>query len=321
MNTTPFFPASRLLSLALVCMLTLCFAACGGDNDEPSVAELLSEETTPIEFQLAEYYNRYEKFFLFDYAYDRYIGSDTISSNKCTVELRQGKHHLIWIKGLDDELKSPYWQSYGYEPYNTGTHYDPVDKTVANYSNEFYGNITYAELDLDVKEYLVPIRQVRCNNHIGGTIQVQITDMSDEIEQPRDMTGDDGYDYVSMYKYSRPLVGTIDGYPDIRKVSLTGNEFTRKEKTKSRDIIHQYHLDEIDNRELYIQSLSLLCPKSGINDIQLTATVKDKYGNKLSTTPLPHCSVQRGYTTVLRGPLFSGSAADWTVTMEPYDWL
>ena len=84
--------------LALTCIFTFALAACG-DDDEPSVDELLSEETTPIEFELTDF-EYYDKYYLFDYAGNRYVGADTISRSKFTINLRQGKHHLIWMKGV-----------------------------------------------------------------------------------------------------------------------------------------------------------------------------------------------------------------------------
>ena len=63
----------------------------------------------------------------------------------------------------------------------------------------------------------------------------------------------------------------------------------------------------------------ILCPINGLDNIQLTAEVYDKDGNPISTTTLPKFNLRRGYTTILRGPLFSGSTSDWTVTMKQYD--
>ena len=320
MNTQTKLSASRLIVMTLACLMAVCLAACGGDDDEPTVDELLSEETTPIDFQLADYY-RYDKYYLFDYAGSRYIGSDTISSNKCSKELRQGKHHLLWIKGIEDDVVRD-WRRYGNEYYGgIGVHYNPSEKTIINFSgyDSDYDKVMYAELDMEVTPYLVPTRKVELANYVSGSIQVEITDMSDDVEQPRDMTSDEGYNYSSMYKYSRPLVGTINGYPVIQEVSLTGDKYIRNEEDNSSNIILQYYGDGIGGREFYIKRLSTFCPKSGLHDIQLTATVVDKNGNSLPTTSLPRCSMQRGYTTVLRGPLFSGSTADWVVTMEPYD--
>ena len=304
--------AIRMITFMLMCMCTFCLTSCGGDDDL-SIDEILSQETTPIDFQLAEYNNRYDKYFLFDYAGNSYVGSDTVSSYKCTIDLRQGKHHLLWIKGIDDEPK------YG-KKYYAGIHYDPQEKTITDYgdSYSYSEKIIYSETDLEVTQYLMPVQQIRPANYICGLIQVEISDMSDDVEQPRDRSGDEDYDPVSQYRYSRPVVGTVSGFPNVSKVSLTGNDYTQKKESSSCDILLQYHYDRVGEREFSLRAIGSLCPKSGIDNIQLTVDMKDKNGSHIPTTALPRCSLKRGYTTVLRGPLFSGTTSDWTVTMEPF---
>ena len=301
--------AIRMTTFMLMCMCAVCLTSCGGDDDL-SIDEILSQETTPIDFQLAEYNNWYDKYFLFDYAGSSYVGSDTVSSYKCTINLRQGKHRLLWMKGIDKEPK--YGKNYSY-----GLHYDPQEKTVTNYGGSRY-LVQYAEVELEVTPYLMPVQQIRPSNYIDGAIELKITDMSEELEQPRDRSGDEDYDPVSQYRYTRPVVGTVSGFPNVSKVSLTGNDYTREAVDGSSDILLQYKYDQTDKREFYGGSYVVLCPKSGIDNILLTVDMKDKNGKHIPTTALPRCSVQRGYATVLRGPLFSGSTSDWTVTMEPF---
>ena len=304
--------AIRMTTFMLMCMCAVCLTSCGGDDDL-SIDEILSQETTPIDFQLAEYNNWYDKYFLFDYAGSSYVGSDTVSSYKCTIKLRQGKHRLLWMKGIDYEPK------YG-KNYYAGIHYDPKEKTITNYgdSYSYSEKIIYSETDLEVTQYLMPVQQIRPANYICGLIQVEISDMSDDVEQPRDRSGDEDYDPVSQYRYSRPVVGTVSGFPNVSKVSLTGNDYTQEKESSSCDILLQYHYDRIGEREFSLRAIGSLCPKSGIDNIQLTVDVKDKNGSHIPTTALPRCSLKRGYTTVLRGPLFSGSTSDWTVTMDPF---
>ena len=136
------FTVSRLILLALTYMFTLAFTACAGDDDsEPTVDELLSEETTPIDFEFDdfEYLDRY---FLFDYAGNKYIGSDTLTTSKCTLELRQGKHHLIWMKGQ----------------YGGDVDFIPQNRTFSGYTSNI--NVSYTEMDIEVSPYLMPVKKV-----------------------------------------------------------------------------------------------------------------------------------------------------------------
>jgi len=147
MKTKTFFPVRLLVSLVLTCTYTLAFIACSdNDGDELAIDELLSEETTPIEFELLDY-EPYEEYVLFDYAGNRYVGSDTITRSKCTLDLRQGKHHLLWMKGQ-------FGESIGF---------NPEDKTFNMVNRECF-NIPYHEMDLEVTPYLMPVKKIQCKD-------------------------------------------------------------------------------------------------------------------------------------------------------------
>lgn len=126
---------TSLLAVVLLCM-TLALTSCGGD-DETSVDELLSEETTPITFNLLK-----GTHFLFDYAGNHLVGADTINiqySNKesRSVDLRQGKHRLLWMRGLD---VANYDTATGIV--SKGSHFNPLPQ--------------YCFKDIEVTPYLMP---------------------------------------------------------------------------------------------------------------------------------------------------------------------
>ena len=109
-NTQTKLSARRLIKMTLACLMAVCLAACGGD-DEPTVDELLSDKTTPVTFELPQ-----GDYYMFDYSGSRYVGSDTIHvdrSCKFEAELRQGKHHIIWIS-LGNEDKQFYLQVFSF---------------------------------------------------------------------------------------------------------------------------------------------------------------------------------------------------------------
>lgn len=314
MKAKTFFPASRLAALALATITVFTFSACSGDDDEPSVDDILSTETTPIEFRFPEY----DRYFMFDYAGNNYVGSDSVEAYGCTLDLRQGKHRLIWFKSLDYEDISVDWQ-YGGPKYNIGVHYNPSDKTLTNYSES--GNVSkmaYSDKELEVSPYLLPTQQVHFDKYATGSISVRVTDTAQNANfEKRTSTAEvDEWSYISY-------IGIVKGFPSVRTVSIAnGDSKIDKESFNSAISTHVHYTKYHENVRYEISDISaevnILCPLNGINDIQLTAELNDSHGNLIPTTALPKCSLRRGYTTVLRGPLFSGSSADWTVTMEPY---
>lgn len=199
MKTKTFFPVRLLVSLALTCAFTLTFITCGdNDGDEPATDDLLSEETTPIDFELLDY-DPYEEYVLFDYAGNRYIGSDTITRSKYTLDLRQGKHHLLWMKGQ-------YGESIGF---------NPEDKTFNMINRECF-NMQYYEMDLEVTPYLMPVKKIQCK---------------DEKVIPCSRCG------LVIYATDEDEMSTLDikdikvtGFPSVRTISWNGGNYQLEDR-------------------------------------------------------------------------------------------
>lgn len=321
--------------MALAVVLSMLTASCGSDggNDEGNTAdEPLSEETTPVTFVIDN-----GLFYMFDYSGSRYIGSDTVEiwngrtdlKNNVDMDLRQGKHHVLWMTGL-----SLYdWDRYSGDP--SYIHFDPNTQIITATGKEplySYG-VKYAEFDVNVKEYLLPKQEVTLKP-LTAKIKVEITDFSKYIKS----------DFNQRY-----AIGVMKGYPYVSSVSLKGNNYTIADassdyslelkddkagytvsESPTEALISSYTiLEEIpfESSWLGVTDISvsvqdshyILCPAQGLDNIQLTAEVQDKNGNPITTTVLPKISLRRGYTTVLRGPLFSGTTYEWMVTMEPYE--
>lgn len=284
---------SRLIAMALTSTLVLSFTSCGGDDD--STDDILSNETTPIDFEFSgfSYYYGTDNI-LFDYAGNSFVGSDTISKSSCTLNLRQGKHKLIWLNGL--------WPTHSWitdidGENRYGIYYDPITKSISNYYPD--GNtdhiIVYCEKDLEVAHYLLPVQKVEYK-HITCELNVEVTDDARWLTWIPSQTGPKG---------------RIIGVPSIKSVSLDNNKYALNDVKLSSDSISRYESN-------YQRRFFMLCPTDGLDNIQPIAEIIDKNGNAIPTTSIPKISLRRGYTTTVRGPLLSGSSSDWTVTMEAY---
>lgn len=281
MNTKTFLSASRLLVMALLLSISFCFAACDG-YDETSVDELLSDKTTPIDFELQDF-ETYDKYYLFDYAGNIFVGADTISKSKCTINLRQGKHHLIWMKG-----------QYGVE-----VGFVPESRTFSG-SNP-YIDAKYSEMDIEVTPYLMPVQSVKCQEQItigGGDLYIKVTDMRGNMETPRGV------------KVSEKV--RVTGFPFVDNISLDGKNYENRKDIRTEWV---YFDDRGETVGIVLHTLFLT---DRIENFHVAVEVEDTNGKHISTTALPSASIQRDCATTLRGPLFSGSTADWSVTMESY---
>lgn len=197
MKTKTFFSVRLLVSLALTCVFTLTFITCSNnDGDEPAIDDLLSEETTPIDFELLDY-EPYEEYVLFDYAGNRYIGSDTITRSKCTLDLRQGKHHLLWMKGR-------FGESIGF---------NPEDKTFNMVNRECF-NIPYHEVDLEVTPYLMPVKKIQCNDE-------KVISHCCLVIDPTDI------DKMSILDVKDIKV---TGFPSVRTISWDGSSYQLEDR-------------------------------------------------------------------------------------------
>lgn len=301
MKTKAICFASRLLTMAFAVCVSLSFAACG-DDDEPSVDEILSDKTTPVTFKLEK-----KKYFLFDFAGSHYVGSDTLdlkgskTADKTEIELRQGQHHLLWFKGLPDKYYREYFEDVSFAP---------TTQTVRSNANT-YGRyiINYAECDIKVLEYLLPTQKLEWNM-LNADVVINITDQklaADKVEKKHNQS-------VS--------IGTIDGLPNVSSLTIHGDNYTLSDDPLPIKISSSYYKGDGTHQDLFSIHLSpiytIFCPESGFHNIQLTPNILDKNGNRIATTAMPSFSLRRGYITVLTGPLFSGSTSDWTVEYEPF---
>ena len=290
MKTKTFQFVNRLAVLAFVVNYTIGFNACSSD-DNSTIDEILSKETTPIDFEFSGYSLFYgTDNVLFDYAGNNLVGSDTNSQTSCTLNLRQGKHKLIWINGL--------WPTFPLsmdtdEKKKSGVYYDPKTKTITN--NYMDGNtghvIVYCEKNLEVTPYLLPSQKTEYK-HITCELNIEVTDNARWLSSQTEPKG------------------RITGIPSVASVSLVGNEYKLNDVMLPSDSIRRY--------ESNYPRWFMLCPTDGLDNIQPIAEIIDKNGNAIPTTSMPKFSLRRGYTTTVRGPLLSGSSSDWTVTMEPY---
>lgn len=281
---------------ALAVVFTLAFAACGGgddDDDEPNNNPQLLDKTTPVTFQLNNGVS-----YMFDYAGNQFIGSDTIEvyngkyyadgtsfPNDIEIDLRQGQHHVIWFERLSRT--------------SSGVHFNPQTKALTVGSQDEAGNILYAECDLNVSEYLLPKQKLE---FMPATSRIFI--MLSDKPSAGAAINDNGY-----------VVGKIRGIPHVTSAELHGSNFNKSDAAGAEIKINpsaQFFTGAF-------LSEHILCPKDGIDNIQLTIEVKDKNGQSLTTTKLPTFSIRRGQVTELFGPLFSGSIADWQVASESYE--
>lgn len=289
MNKTIHF-VSYFMLLTLAACMTITFYACNGNDDESTINELLSEETTPVDFEFSGYSHFYGSYnFLFDYAGNNLVGSDTIARSSCTLNLRQGKHKLIWINGL--------WPTFSLSPdiveKKFGVYYEPKSHTVTN--SYVDGNtdqiIVYCEKDLEVSPYLLPVQKIEYK-HLTCVLRIDVTDEAKWFTWSSSKTGSKG---------------RITGIPSVKSVSLDNNKHSLNDIALPTDSISRY------------ENFFMLCPSDGLDNIQPVAEIIDKDGNSMKPTPIPKFSLRRGQVTTLRGPLLSGSTSDWTVTMEPYN--
>lgn len=301
---------SNLAMLALAVLMAVGFAACSSDDE--TVDEILSEKTTTVEYNL--YDGRYRKYMLFDYAGSNYVSSDTVSGKSCKVTLRQGHHHLVWLDGLDYINKS-----IGAGFINSGASYNPGPRTVTTtIPYGLFGNVAYCEYDFEVTPVTNQGGTVKCDNYVTCALEIKITDLDERVDLPQ--------------LYDERIIGKVKGLPFINAVSLTGNGYNTQGQAEL--IVYTFidpsiqytttpYLQQVQvgvgyavegmtlNRN--INDCKMLCPANGLNDVQLTMEVTDKDGNLLKTTILPKFSLKRGKTTVLCGPLFSGSTSDWQI--------
>lgn len=296
MKTKHFHFASSWATLALALVTLFSFAACSSEDDD--VDEILSEETTPITFRLPE-----GTTYLFDYSGGKIVMQDTITierrySRDVDIELRHGKHNLLFLVGLSKGYEDEFYDG-EYYSINPQIHFDPTKKTVTRDMWAIESDIMYSEKFIESTPYLMPKQQLEFNS-LTSSVEIYITDSY--------------YINYEQGKYYR--AGYIKGLPRVKSVEVKGNKYNAD---GDEELEVDAYIASNGPRFMCIPPRYMLCPQDGLNGIQLKADLKTADGKPIPSTKLPKISLRRGYTTVLQGPLFSGSTSDWTVTMEPYD--
>ena len=284
------------LALALLGAM-FAFMSCGSDDDEPSVDEVLSKETTQVIFKFPPYSKR--KYTMYDCAGKQLVGTyATTGEESCELSLRQGKHHLVWFCEFNEDYVK----------------FNPEDRTVTSIRSDgmtYY--VHYEESELDVTPYAMGTQYVHCTQDAACQLEIILTDVTENLPLP------DG----NTMREDR-VVGKVTGIPLIRTISLSGSDY----KTDGDADINVYTSYQSykssadpnsDGVYARISGCQMLCPRDGLNDIHVNIEVKDVNGRAVKTTQLPGFSLQRRHRTTLRGPLFTGSTSDWQVKMDDYD--
>ena len=300
MNTQTRLSASRLILLTLACLFTFGLAACGEDDElaivEPTVDELLSEETTPVTFNLGSKGN----FFLFDYAGSRLVGSDTIEvtenyQKSYTKDLRQGKHRIIWFRELStiSEVKDGDWF------FVASPRYDPEKRTVSCFDWDAV-LLSHSPLpqycikEIAVAPYLLPEQKLNYQP-LCAEIHIRLS-CNIPIGSPRP-------ELVSH---------------DIPFVKEVGIEDNRCILGKSEDQFFGYNGSssfgvKITSYTSATLSVDVLCPNDGLDNISFSYEVKD--GNNSTVIELPKVSIRRGFVTEITGTL-GQSTNEYAVSMR-----
>lgn len=296
---TKFLHYARCFSvLSLTYIIGFAISACNDSDDEPTVDAFLSNETTPIDFVLPAGTN-----ILFDYNDDRYLGSDTIvckTKETVTINLRRGKHRLVWFNGLGKEdykyeYATAYNESHGvfFQPETQMIECDPKYPILSR-------DIWCAQQDIEVTEYLMAPRKLEYTA-VTSRIHVKILDVPTN-------TG-----------WEPPFIvaGIMRSQPFISAVSLNRNDYVAAKETWGNVYILW---DNEQLKEIVVDRLYTLCPKNGLDNIQLIPELVSDSGELIPTTPLPKICIQRGCASYIGGALFTGSTSDWLVSRpEPYN--
>ena len=293
MKTNKLQFASRLAFLALATVVTSSFVACGGDDDEPSTDSRLSDKTTPVTFRLDD-----GRSYMFDYSGSQYVGSDTLEVYGSTyhadektyykevkIDLRQGQHQLMWFRGIN----------------NSSVRFDPLAKCVTISGSNNPDKVKFAMCDANVSEYLLP------------PFNLSFQDLTARLEIL--MSADAIYEAVGNIR--NVAAAKIIGLPVVASVSVLGEGY----KVDFLSTTIGFGAAGISNFAFY-GSPYILCPKEGLNDIQLTVEFTDKNGTQIGTVNLPKVSLLRGQVTIIGKISLSEDENDWVtgmVTYEEYD--
>lgn len=297
MKSKTSISASRLTILVLAFLTSVCFNACSSSSDDDSSSSgQLSDEMTPVDFQFTD--KSSGGYSIYDYAGNSYLGSHTIYEKKATVNLRQGKHRLLFFNGLIA----------GYD-LNCDTNSKTV--TMGDHGYLDYDGLTYTEKELDVTPNLLPVQQIKCESQMACAFRIEVTDLNYAIKNHK------------VFKKHSYIQGKTIGLPFVKKVSLSGNDYELNNKKTDLDtyIVADEGVGfDPDDVGSFIegQRHQMLCPADGINNVQATVSMTDEDGKTIASITLPAFSLRRAHTTILRGPLFTGTTADWQILTEPY---
>lgn len=296
MKIKTFLSVGRLALLTLICVFTLCLAACGGDDDdsvnqpkEPSVDELLSEETTSITFRLESKGTH----FLFDYAGIHLVGADTIEvedsyDKSHKMNLRQGKHRLLWMRGLSGATV----RGVNYKTKVKGIDYNPTADilTIQDNITSFYPELLYCIKEVEITPYLMAEQQIDYQPICAG--------FSIALDSPSS-------DYLVVLK-------------NIPFVTAVGLENNKHEMT-----LYQTNIGFGLERNEYRAGFGreVLCPKEGLDNVRLEYEVIRFEGASqvsIHKCQLPKISLRRGYEVRVSGSLFGSKEDDFVVTTSKY---
>ena len=221
-----------------------------------------------------------------------------------TVNLRRGKHKLLWITGIHNNAPDGYdwWTGARH-----GIHYDPETKELVWYDDmvSSVSNVYYCEQNITVTDHKV---SVPLSPFLSATCYLQVlsTDLFPLIELPDDADW-------------RKEVGILTIGRRVKTMSLTGRDYTLADDNVSCMVFSSAAVANnkpIPGSTMVGAQTSMLCPTNGLQDVQLTCEIWDRYGQVVSTSPLPRINLRRGYVTILEGSLFSGSTSGWETTMR-----
>lgn len=293
MKAKRFLFASRFAAVVFAIAFSIGFAACSND-DEQDIDDILSEDTTPITFDLTKRGTH----FLFDYAGSNLVGSDTIDveynfQKSQTIDLRQGKHRLLWLRGLSKS------QTILEERFYACPYYDTKNRTVKILDNDYWLPLNYplpqyTARELEVTPYLMPEQKVEYQQ-LCARIYIRFT-CNFPIE-----------DEVSL---------SVSGIPFVREVGVEDGRYTLGDVNEG---VYATTFQGVNDRyNLALFSKNILCPKGGIDNVKLHYEVT-RNGVVIHSASLPTISLQRGYETTISGPLVNGQQSDFTIEMKAYD--
>lgn len=263
MKAKQFQFASRLAAVVLAAVFTISFTACGSDDDnDPSIDDILSEETTPVTFALYKVGEHQ----LYDYAGNKLVDSHSFNidshlyskDRKIKLDLRQGKHKLVWFTGLDD-----------------GVNYNPeAGMLTCTDADASLGDLEYCIKEIEVTPYLMPEQELDYAS-ICGHLHISV-DFSPSAS-----------DYELWVK----------DVPFVKSVSVEGNKYDMERLPFQRVVAGSYNYYDHTPEVLYVSEY-VLCPQKGIENVQIMYEVR-RGSSVVSSGKMPKFSLQRNYNTII----------------------